>query len=89
MSSNSNFTIRLSKAAKEFNVSFTTIQEFLAKKGFQIDTSPTTKLSEDMYVLLVKEFQGDRIVKNKADELSDFYYKGDSIILDSTIIAVH
>lgn len=85
MSSNSTFTIRLSKAAKEFNVSFTTIQEFLAKKGFQIDTSPTTKLSEDMYVLLVNEFQGDRIVKNKADELSDFYYKGDSIILDSTI----
>ena len=79
------FTIRLSKAAKEFNVSFTTIQEFLAKKGFQIDSSPTTKLTEDMYVLLVKEFQGDRIVKNKADKLSDFYYKGDSITMDSTI----
>ena len=40
MSEETNFTIRLSKAVKEFNVGKDTIVEFLAKKGFQVDPSP-------------------------------------------------
>ena len=47
MPKESNFTIRLSKAAKEFNVGKDAIVEFLAKKGFQIDSTPNTKLSAD------------------------------------------
>ena len=38
--------IRLSKAAREFNVGTSTIVEFLAKKGQSIDPSPNTKLTE-------------------------------------------
>ena len=84
MSEDSNFTIRLSKAAKEFNVGMGTILDFLAKKGFQVDSSPNTKLTADMYALLVKEYQGERKVKNEAKKLGDLSYKGGSVSVDST-----
>ena len=37
-------TIRLSKAAEEFNLSRDHIVEFLAKNGIKIESKPTTKL---------------------------------------------
>ncbi len=48
--------IRLSKAAKELNVGMGTILDFLSTKGFQVSSSPNTKLTVEMYTLLVKEF---------------------------------
>jgi translation initiation factor IF-2 len=61
---------RLLAAAKEFNVGQETIIDFLAKKGFNKDElKPTAKLSEDMYYALQAEFQGDKVAKNKADQV--------------------
>ena len=61
---------RLLAAAKEFNVGQETIIDFLAKKGFSKDElKPTAKLSEDMYYALQAEFQGDKVAKNKADQV--------------------
>ena len=77
--------IRLSKAAKEFNIGINTIIEFLGKKGHKIDSSPNTKLNGEMYALLVKEYQGEKEVKKNADQLGDFSYKGQSITVESTI----
>ena len=85
MSEDTNFTIRLSKAAKEFNVGMGTILDFLAKKGFQVDSSPNTKLTAEMYALLVKEYQSEREVKNEAKKLGDLSYKGGSVSVDSTL----
>jgi translation initiation factor IF-2 len=62
-------TIRLSKAAKEFNVGITTIIEFLAKKGHKIDSNPNTKISEEIYAILVKEFQSEKMVKEESKKL--------------------
>ncbi len=75
--------IRLSKAAKEFNIGMSTIIEFLGKKGYQLDSSPNTKLNGEMYALLVKEYQGEKEVKKNADQLGDFSYKGKSITVES------
>ncbi len=85
MSEETNFSIRLSKAAKEFNVGKDTIVEFLAKKGFQVDPSPNTKLTSDMYALLVKEYQGEKEVKNEAMKLGNLSYKGGSVSVDSAL----
>ena len=85
MSEDTKSTIRLSKAAKEFNVGMGTILDFLAKKGFQVDSSPNTKLTAEMYALLVKEYQGEREVKNEAKKLGDLSYKGGSVSVDTTI----
>ena len=55
-------------AAKEFNVGQDTLVEFLVGKGFtRDDLKPTAKLSEPMYHALQREFQGDKVARNKAD----------------------
>ena len=85
MSEDSNINIRLSKAAKEFNVSMSTITEFLAKKGYKIELAPNTKLNGELYSLIAKEYQGEKEVKKNADQLGEFSYKGKSITVESTI----
>ena len=85
MSEETNFSIRLSKAEKEFNVGKDTIVEFLTKKGFQVDSSPNTKLTADMYALLVKEYQGEKEVKNEAMKLGNLSFKGGSVSVDSAL----
>src|SRR3954462_2165382 len=61
---------RLLAAAKEFNIGQDTLVDFLANKGFnRDDLKPTAKLSEEMYLSLQREFQGDKVAKNKADQI--------------------
>lgn len=62
-------SIRLSKAAREFNVGTSTIVEFLNKKGHQIDSNPNSKLTPEMYALLVKEYQKEKQVKEISQKL--------------------
>ncbi len=61
--------IRLSKAAKEFNIGISTVVEFLLKKGHKIENNPNTKISDTMYALLVKEFQSEKKVKEVATKI--------------------
>ncbi|MBB2146437.1 translation initiation factor IF-2 [Pedobacter sp. LMG 31464] len=61
--------IILFKAVKELNVGSSTIIEFLSKKGFTVENKPTTKLSKEMYDTLLREFQGDKIVKEEANQI--------------------
>ena len=65
-----NKSTRLSKAARLFNVGISTIVEFLAKKGIQIDSGPNTKISPEAYDLLAKEYSSDLSIKQKSEELS-------------------
>ena len=60
---------RLGKAASEFNVSTVTIVSFLSKKGFEIKDEPNTKLTEEMYSLLVAEYQKEKDIKEKSSEI--------------------
>lgn len=77
--------IRLSKAAREFNISISTIREFLAKKGFQVNPAPNTKLTPEMYELLVKEYQSEKDVKNESRKKVNLSYKGCSVSVKSTL----
>lgn len=61
--------INLLKAAKELNIGVATAVEFLAKKGFEVEAKPNTKLDSEMYETLLKEFQGDKIVKEEANQI--------------------
>lgn len=62
--------IRLSKAAREFNVGIQTIIEFLHKKGFDISSDPNGKIPPEAYSLIVKEYSGDLSVKKDAEKLA-------------------
>ncbi len=59
----------LLKAAKELNIGLNTAVEFLGKKGHNVEARPNTKLTEEMYDVLLKEFQGDKIVKEEAKQI--------------------
>ena len=60
---------RLVKIAKELNVGTTTIVDFLTNNGFEIDNKPTSKVTDDMYAVLLEEFSNSIAVKEKADKL--------------------
>ncbi len=62
--------IRLSKAAREFNVGIQTIVEYLHKKGFDISTDPNSKIPPEAYALIVKEYSSDLSVKKDAEKLA-------------------
>ena len=60
---------RLVKVAKELNVGLSTIVEHLHASGFEIDSKPTAKVTEEMYDVLVKEFNKSIAIKEQADKL--------------------
>ncbi|MBK7763383.1 MAG: translation initiation factor IF-2 [Bacteroidetes bacterium] len=62
-------TIRLMKAAREFNIGRTTVVDFLSKSGFTIDNKPDPVLSEAMYSALMNEFAADRAAKKKSENV--------------------
>ena len=62
-------TIRLMKAAKEFNVGKNTIVEFLTKGGFSVDNKPDPVLSAEMYDALISEYDAERAAKKKSDKV--------------------
>ena len=62
--------IRLSKAAREFNVGIQTIVDFLHRKGIDISTDPNCKIPPEAYALIVKEYSGDLSVKKDAEKLA-------------------
>lgn len=79
---NTNKPIRLSKAAREFNVSTGTIVVYLNKKGYDISSNPNTKLTSEMYQLLLKEYSKEKTVKEEAKRHSLKYSKRKSVSLE-------
>lgn len=65
-----NTNTRLSKVAREFNVGIQTIVEFLHKKGFTVDPNPNTKISDDAYHLLEKEYKSDISLKKESEKIN-------------------
>ena len=67
---------RLGKAASEFNVSKDAIVELLQSKGITIENSPNTKLSPEMYEILLQKFSGEKQVKEEASKINMDYSYG-------------
>ena len=58
--------IKLIQVQRKLNVGINTVVEFLHKKGFPVEDNPNTRISDEQYSLLVKEF-GKDIVEKKID----------------------
>ena len=71
--------LRLSKIAREFNIGTSTIVDFLAKKGMSIDSNPNTKLSQEAYEMLAKEFQKEKSLKDEVRKTGLSITKRESI----------
>ena len=63
-------TPRLLEAAKEFNIGKDTLVAFLTDKGFTVSSSPSTKLTEQMYNSLQVEFAQDKLAKRRSEEIA-------------------
>lgn len=61
--------IRLNKVIREFNVGIGTIVDFLHEKGFEINASPSEKITEEQYEILKQEFGADKDLRKKAEKL--------------------
>nr|WP_321374869.1 translation initiation factor IF-2 [uncultured Bacteroides sp.] len=61
-------TIRLNKVTRDLNVGITTVVEFLQKKGFSIEANPNTKITEEQYAILVKEFSTDKNLRIESEK---------------------
>jgi hypothetical protein len=62
-------SIRLNKATRDFNVGLSSIVEFLHKKGFSVEENPNTKISDEAYELLLKEFSKDKDLKLESTKI--------------------
>ncbi|MDX2245842.1 MAG: translation initiation factor IF-2 [Bacteroidia bacterium] len=62
---------RLFKVAKELNVATGMLVEHLQGKGFDVENSPNTKLSGEQYDLLLKEYASEKLMRERAEQLSE------------------
>jgi len=62
-------SIRLNKVTRDLNVGMSTLVDFLQKRGHVVENNPNTKITEDEYEILVKEFSQDMSLKQEAERL--------------------
>lgn len=58
--------IRLNKVLRELNLSIDRAVDFLESKGITVEKSPNTKISEEVYKMLLEEFQVDALKRRLA-----------------------
>ncbi|MGM9821594.1 MAG: translation initiation factor IF-2 [Muribaculaceae bacterium] len=61
---------KISKVAKDLNISLQTAVEFLQKKDITVDDNPNTRIEDDVVDILVKEFKSDKDLKSKSEKFS-------------------
>jgi len=61
---------RLSQVARKLNVGSTTILDFLKAKGHEVDSSPNSKITDEQFELLSKEYASSVIDKEEASSLT-------------------
>ncbi|MCH5221337.1 MAG: translation initiation factor IF-2 [Muribaculaceae bacterium] len=61
---------KISKIAKDLNISLPTVIEFLRKKNIVIEESPNTRVEDDIVDLLMGAFKSDKDLKNRSTQIS-------------------
>ena len=62
--------MRLGQIARKLNVGTATIVESMAKKGFEVENNPNSKISMEQVSMLEKEFKSSALDKEEASHLS-------------------
>lgn len=62
--------MRLGQVARKLNVGISTIVDSMAKKGFDVESNPNSKISMEQYNMLAKEFKSSAQEKEEASHLS-------------------
>lgn len=64
-------TIRINKVLRELNISLDRAVDFLHSKGHDVEARPTTKISNEVYQVLLDEFQTDASKKAASQEVAE------------------
>ena len=75
--------MRLSLAARKLNVGLSTITDFLGKKGYEVDSKPNSKITEEQFGMLAKEFASSAQEKEEASSLSIGKKHNSNVVIDS------
>ena len=75
--------VRLSKAAREFNLGVDTIVEFLASQGIEVERKPNTKLEPEHYALVRANFADEKVAKQKAKQKSKTLLEMEALAVES------
>ena len=62
--------IKLIKACKELNIGTSTAVEFFKKQGHEVASDPNTRIDDNLYLLLAKEFNKDMALKLEAEQMA-------------------
>ncbi len=60
--------IKISKAAKDLNVGIPTLVEFLKKNNQNVENGLNSRITDEQYDMLVKEFKTDKDLKSKSEQ---------------------
>ena len=63
-------TIRINKVLKDFNIGLSTLTDFLKKKGIQDELTLTSKISEDVFAMVAKEFGKEQLIKEQSRKVA-------------------
>ncbi|MGB0366278.1 MAG: translation initiation factor IF-2 [Flavobacteriaceae bacterium] len=64
-------TLRLNKVLRELNISLDRAVEHLSQHGHDIEARPTTKISQEIYTILLDEFETDKSKRDASAEISE------------------
>jgi len=80
-------TVRVKKAATEFNISVQHLVEHLASKGFSVESNPNAKISEEMYQMLLRDFGQDKKIKEQASQIHIGKSGKEDLVLDQKAVS--
>ena len=63
-------TIRINKVLKDFNIGLSTLADFLKKKGINDELTLTSKISEDVFAMVAKEFGKEQLIKEQSRKVA-------------------
>nr|WP_299383264.1 translation initiation factor IF-2 [Allomuricauda sp.] len=66
-----NPTIRLNKVLRELNISLDRAVDYLSSMGHEVEARPTTKITDEVYQVLLDEFQTDKSKKVASKEVGE------------------
>jgi len=80
-------TVRVKKAATEFNISVQHLVEHLASKGFSVESNPNAKITDEMYQALLRDFGQDKKIKEQAAQIHIGKAGKEDLVLDQKSVS--
>ncbi|MBR0501514.1 MAG: translation initiation factor IF-2 [Bacteroidales bacterium] len=63
-------SIRINKILKDFNIGLSTLTDFLKKKGITDELTVTSKISQDVFAMVAKEFGKEQLIKEQSRKVA-------------------